>query len=329
MQDLHHHGSVQLGDGLVQHVGRVLLVGLNADVHLVHAEALGQQGRALDDLLGTLQTGAVVAGDVRLALSGVDDHVVHLAQTGADLHMGGERCAALADDAGVLDDLHQLLRRQAVGVRHGLDFLRHFVLEVVFDDHGHHLAAHVEGAGLHSLDRTGYGGVDGCGNKSAGFADPLSNFYLVAHRNDRLARCTDVHRHGNDHLSRRCQLFDGLFIGRGLHVIGMNAAKESLCHCLSPHLNYRVALCHRILFRYYNKSFRLSSPPAHFSRFFWRFCRRHRPYVRQKYPYLSNFTAFAHGRGTCVFPGAVIEYCRAGGEMPIYPVQKGGRHHAA
>ena len=84
VQDLHHHGSVQLRDlGLVQDVGRVLLVGLDADVHLVHAEALGQQGRALDDLLRTLQTGAVVAGDVRLALRGVDDHVVHLAQTGS------------------------------------------------------------------------------------------------------------------------------------------------------------------------------------------------------------------------------------------------------
>ena len=90
----------------------------------------------------------------------------------------------------------------------------------------------VEGTGLHGLHRAGDAGVDGGGNKSAGFADPLSNFYLVAHRNDRLARRTDVHRHGNDHLSRRRQLFDGLFIGCGLHVVRMNAAKESLCHCL-------------------------------------------------------------------------------------------------
>ena len=146
--------------------------------------------------------------------------------------MGGEGRAALAHDAGVLDDLHQLLGGQTVGVCHRFDFLGHFVLEVVLDDHGHHLAAHVEGAGLHGFHRAGDAGVDGCGNKSAGFADPLSNFYLVAHRNDRLARRTDVHRHGNDHLSRRCQLFDGLFIGRGLHVVRMNAAKESLCHCL-------------------------------------------------------------------------------------------------
>ena len=150
--------------------------------------------------------------------------------------MGGEGCAALAHDTGVLDDLHQLLGSQAVRVVHGMNVRTHGVLEVVLDDHGHHLAAHVEGAGLHGFHRAGDAGVDGCGNKSAGFADPLSNFYLVAHRNDRLARRTDVHRHGNDHLSRGFQLFDGLFIGCGLHVIGMNAAKESLCHCLSPHL---------------------------------------------------------------------------------------------
>ena len=39
---------------LHKHVGRILLVGLDADVHMLHAEALGQQGSALDDLLGPL-----------------------------------------------------------------------------------------------------------------------------------------------------------------------------------------------------------------------------------------------------------------------------------
>ena len=232
MEHLDHDRRLQLGDGLVQDVRRVLLVGLHADVNLVDAEALGQQGRALDDLLGTLEHGAVVARDVGLALGGVDDDVVHLAKTGRDLHMGGERRAALTDDAGVLDDLDELLRRQIVGILHRMDVFAHGVLEVVFDHHGHHRSAHREGTGLHCLHRTRNAGVDGRGDKSAGFTNSLSNFHLVPLGHDGLAGSADVHRHGNDHLSRGCQLLDGLFIGRGLHVIGMNAAKESLCHCL-------------------------------------------------------------------------------------------------
>ena len=236
VQDLHHHGSVQLSDGLVEHVGRILLVGLDADVHVLHAEALGQQRSALDHLLRTLQHGAVVAGDVGLALGGVDDHIVHLAETGADLHMGGEGRTALTHDTGVLDDLHQLLGSQAVGILHGMNVRAHGVLKIVLDHHRHHGAAHREGAGLHGLYGTGHARMNGSGHETAGFTDLLTDGHLVAHRNDRLARRTDVHRHGNDHLSRGFQLFDGLFIGCGLHVIGMNAAKESLCHCLSPHL---------------------------------------------------------------------------------------------
>ena len=64
------------------------------------------------------------------------------------------------------------------------------------------------------------------------FADLLAHLYLVAHLYDRGAGCAKVHRHGDDHGGRGCQLLDGLFIGRGLHIMGMNAAKESLCHCL-------------------------------------------------------------------------------------------------
>ena len=236
VQHLHHHRSLQLSDGLVQHVRRVLLVGLHADVDLIHTEAFGQKGSALDDLLGPLQHGAVVAGDIGLALGSVNKDIVHLAQAGADLHMGGEGRAALADDAGVLDDLYQLLGSQAVRIGHGMNVRAHGVLLVVFNDHAHHGAAHREGAGLHGLYSAGNAGMNGCGYETAGLADQLAHSNLVAHGNHGLARRTDVHRHGNDHLSRGCQLLDGLFIGCGLHVIGMNAAKESLCHCLSPHL---------------------------------------------------------------------------------------------
>ena len=42
--------------------------------------------------------------------------------------MGGEGRAALADDAGVLDDLYQLLGSQAVGIGYGMNVGTHGVL---------------------------------------------------------------------------------------------------------------------------------------------------------------------------------------------------------
>ena len=230
-QGLHHHGGLLLRDDLVHGVDAVLLVVLHADDDLVHAEHLGQELGAADDLLGTLQHGAVVAGDVGLALRAVDDDGVHLADAAGDLHVGGERGAAHADDAGVLDDLHHLLHAEGIGIRGGLDLLAHLVLHVIFNDHRRDVAAHGIGAGLHCLHRAGNAGVDR-GTQSVEFADLLAHLHVVPGLDQGRAGRTKVHRHGDDHLSRRSQLLDGLFIGCGLHVMGMNAAKESLCHCL-------------------------------------------------------------------------------------------------
>ena len=208
-----------------------MLVVFHADDDLVHAEHLGKIRGAADDLLGTLQHGAVVTGDVGLALGTVDDDGIHLADAAGDLHVGGERCAAHTDDAGVLHDLDHLVHRQRVGVGGGLDFLRQFVLEVVFNDDGHHVAAHGIGTGLHCLDRAGNTGVDRRA-QTMELADLLAHLHVVPGFDQGRAGRAKVHRHGNDHNSGRCQLLDGLFIGRGLHIMGMNAAKESLCHCL-------------------------------------------------------------------------------------------------
>ena len=231
MQGLHHNRGLLLGNDLVHGVDAVLLVVLHSDDDLVHAEHLSQILAAADDLLRALQHGAVVAGDVRLALRAVDDDGVHLADAAGDFDMGGERCAAHTDDTGVFDDLHHLIDREGVGVRGGLDLFRELVLEIVLDHHGRNIAAHTVGAGLHNLDRAGNTGVNRR-TQTAEFADLLAHFYMIPGFDQGCARCAKVHRHGDDHLCRRCQLLDGLFIGRGFHVIGMNAAKESLCHCL-------------------------------------------------------------------------------------------------
>ena len=69
-------------------------------------------------------------------------------------------------------------------------------------------------------------------DETAGFTDHLTHLDQISRLYQGSARSAKVHRHGDDHLCRGCQLLDGLFIGRGFHVMGMNAAKESLCHCL-------------------------------------------------------------------------------------------------
>ncbi|CAN3967336.1 SMI1/KNR4 family protein, partial [Dysosmobacter welbionis] len=87
-QGLHHHGGLLLGNDLVHGVDAVALVVLHADDDLVHAEHLGQELGAANDLLGPLQHGAVVARDVGLALRAIDDDGVHLADAAGDLHVG-------------------------------------------------------------------------------------------------------------------------------------------------------------------------------------------------------------------------------------------------
>ena len=173
----------------------------------------------------------MVTGDVGLALSAIDEHVLDLADAAGDLHVGGERCAAHTDDTGVLDDLNHFLHRQGIGVGRCLDLFADCVLEIIFDHHGHHVAAHGIGTGLDGLDCTGNAGMDR-GAQPLEFADLLAHLDLIAHLDGRRAGSAKVHRHGDDHGGRRCQLLDGLFIGRGFHIMGMNAAKECLCHCL-------------------------------------------------------------------------------------------------
>ena len=61
VQDLHHHGSVQLSDGLVEHVGRILLLASMPMYTCSTPKHLASSVATLDHLLRTLQHGAVVA----------------------------------------------------------------------------------------------------------------------------------------------------------------------------------------------------------------------------------------------------------------------------
>ena len=230
-QRLDHDGSLLLLDDLVEGLDAVFLVVLHADDDLVHAEHLGEVAAAADDLGRALEHRAMVAGDVGLAFRAVDDHRVDLADAAGDLRVGRERSAAHADDTGLFDHFDHFLNAQRVGVGGGFHLFTQFVLEVIVDHDGHDLAAHGVGTGLHRSDRTGNACVNGSA-ETLEFADLLSKLDIVALGDRGSAGCAEVHRHGDDHLSGGCQLFDGLFIGSSLHIVWMNAAKESLCHSL-------------------------------------------------------------------------------------------------
>lgn len=58
-------------------------------------------------------------------------------------------------------------------------------------------------------------GIDIGTDKAAGFADERTNTDLIAFFDDRLCRCTNVHRHGNDHVRRRGHCY-GSHPGRAL-----------------------------------------------------------------------------------------------------------------
>ena len=97
-----------------------LLVGLHTDDGVLQAEGLHQNAHAADDPLALLQHQPVVSGYVGLTLGAVQDQGIHLADAGADLHVGGEAGAAHSGDARLLDNLHDLLAAQLAVVGMGV-----------------------------------------------------------------------------------------------------------------------------------------------------------------------------------------------------------------
>ena len=217
------HQRLQVLDG-------VLLVGLHADDGVLQAEGLHQNAHAADDPLALLQHQPVVSGYVGLTLGAVQDQGIHLADAGADLHVGGEAGAAHSGDARLLDNLHDLLAAQLAVVGMGGEHGAPGVLEVILDDHRHHLSAAHVGTGLHRLDHTGHRRVNG-GAQAGDLADLLAHLDLIAHGYNGLTGRTDMHCHGDDdllgsgaqgrNLLVACQLFP---------VIGVHAAVKALLH---------------------------------------------------------------------------------------------------
>ena len=120
----------------IQQINGVLLVLFDAVVALVKAAGYAHQFDALEQLLGVVEHGQMVAVEVRLAFGAVDDELVDLADAAADLEGGREHRAAHADHAGLADAAKDRLRVLQFFPGQRLHELG-FVLVIVLDDDGH------------------------------------------------------------------------------------------------------------------------------------------------------------------------------------------------
>ena len=234
----------------------------------------------------------MVAGDVGLALAGVDDDRVHLAKAGGDLHMGGEGGPAHAHDARLLHQGGDLLGGKGVGVL-GRDAVgTGGVVEVVLNNDAHDGHAGEVDALLHRRHRAGDAGVDGGGDEGGGVPHLLPHGHLVANRHAGGAGRADVQGHGDHHPGGRREGFDGLFVGGGLVVVGMDAAEKGLCHRFTS-FSFQFGA---VLSECYHTPIRGRCPDGfcHFFGFFCGICRKIRSLL------VNSVTKSGSGRG-CVY----------------------------
>ena len=147
--------------------------------------------------------------------------------------MGGEHGAAHADDAGLVDDVDDVLGGQVVGGFPRRDIRAQGFQIIVADDDGrHHRTAHM-GPRLNGDDLAGDGGMNGT-TESGVVADLLTDGDLVPLFDQGLTGRTDVLGHGDHDRFRRGEGLGCSFTGKGFHIIGVDTAEERKRHLKSP-----------------------------------------------------------------------------------------------
>ena len=204
------------------------LVVLNEDNALRRADGLHHGTQAEHDVVGKLQHDPMVGGQVRLALGAVDQHGVN-GLAGLQLYVGGERRAAHAHDALLLDDLNDLVGGQLFQRLVGDDGLVERILAVVLDDDTQDAGAFVGmGMGFHRDDRAADAGMHGGADEARLLADELTHLHGVAGLNHRVRRCANVHGQGDDNGVGFGELLKRQMLRELLILRGMDAAVEAL-----------------------------------------------------------------------------------------------------
>ncbi len=119
---------------LFQRRDRLWLVVFNADQRDLGLQNVLQDLRAFNDLIGMFLHQAIVGGDVRLALGGVEDQRFHAAHAALQFTGGRETGAAQTGDAGLMNTLNQLRGGRLAVIRHRLA-LAPAVFAVCLDNH--------------------------------------------------------------------------------------------------------------------------------------------------------------------------------------------------
>ncbi len=233
------------GPAPLPHVGDGIgLVHLNGDDGLGQIKDLEHDPHALDDALRVLDHQAVVRGKERLAFNAIDDEDLYPLFLGrGELHVGGERCAAQADDAGLLDN--------------GANFIRGNTAPIPLLGPG----AAVGAAALGALDHdraNGYGengvrqcrdrrhgagntGVHGRGDETGALPDFLAGFDRIPHFHDGLAGSSGMLLQRHDQPPRKRHVLDLPALGPVLVFGGMNPSAECMCAHIRIALLYSAA----------------------------------------------------------------------------------------
>ena len=203
------------------------LIVLDAHHTLSPREQAQDDFDAFHDFRGLGAHELVVTGDVWLALGTVGNDIADFLRfLYGEFDVGGETGAAHAHNAGGLHAVENLLVCQILIVAFGSHALGHGVFPVGGNDNGLCHAAHDGGAHLHRLDRAGNRADNIGGHKSAGFGNQLTGQNMVAFRNHRCGRFSDVLVGHNHQVALGGVGNQGHFTGKLLHLPGMNTASE-------------------------------------------------------------------------------------------------------
>ena len=191
-------------------INALRLVSFNADDAVGNVAILHDGSNAGKDRITAFQHLARIRGQIRLTLSCVDQQGVNALC--CQLDMRRETGAAKANQTAGLHSCHQ-----ALFIGHNRRHTGRVNRLLAIGCNRNRLAGrtvdHAERCNAFNCARNA--GIDIGTDKAAGFADKRTNTDLIAFFDDRLCRCTNVHRHGNNHVRRRGHCY-GSHPGRAL-----------------------------------------------------------------------------------------------------------------